>query len=115
MNVSKLLLSSLLAFGCALVAPPASAACEECRGTPGNRSCRLVEAGDTGYSDCSNDFFGNCINGTSSCTGQECGTGTGGCEEEHKGTAIDRLVPAGGEVLVTPARACELAGVIIEA
>lgn len=101
----------LIAFAIMLFAPSAWARCEICKGSPGNRSCRSVAADESGYSNCSNDFFGNCINGTTSCTGTACGKDI--CEE-HQGSRREPAAP-GGEVLPEPMSACELPGLIIEA
>lgn len=70
--------------------------------------------GDSGYSDCSNDFMGNCINGQTACTGSSCGTGNG-CEEEHQSLRLDGAIPRGGEILVEAPPVCRLPGVIVEA
>jgi hypothetical protein len=105
------LFSLLTALGCLLLAPPALAACEVCKGHFTNRSCRSVAADESGYSGCKNDFFGNCINGTIGCTGTSCGKEI--CEE-NKDTRLDPIAP-GGEVLLGPIPVCELPGFLIEA
>lgn len=94
-----------------LAAPQAWATCELCKGHHTNRACKEDTAGKEG---CKTGLLGQCINGDQSCSGGTCGDGAGGCEPEHQ-TQLDRVVPAQGEVLLEPAAACTLPGLILEA
>lgn len=108
---SKTLFTILLALAVTvLTAPQAWAACELCKGHFTNRSCQSDSEGHEG---CQNNYTGQCINGTGTCSGASCGTGTG-CEEEHQ-SRLDWEIPTDGEVLPAPLPACESAGVVIEA
>ncbi|HEX2252913.1 MAG TPA: hypothetical protein VHQ65_06580 [Thermoanaerobaculia bacterium] len=93
-----------------LVGSQVEAACELCGGSFGNRSCRLDA--NNGYSDCSNDYFGNCINGTVACG--SCSADPM-CTDEENQTNLDGRPAAGGEVLLEVPRACETGELIIEA
>lgn len=106
---SMIALAALLTL--VLWIPETWAACQTCTGSFGSRYCK--DDPYDGQEGCRTDYYGNCINGTTSCSGGSCGEGTG-CEEETKGD-LDWLLPAEGEVLPAPLPTCELPGLVVEA